>query len=272
MARRKKKSGFDELVDVVSLFPWWVGVAGALVTYLILHAIAIQELAKPVGNAELGAYAGKQLWITLASFGQYIFPVAFLFGAAVSALNRKRDKTLHQNVKQSGKNSALLNMSWQQFEHLVAEAYRQKGYKVRKTAGGPDGGVDLELEKAGEMFLVQCKQWRATKVGVQVVRELYGVIAAKGALGGMVVTAGEFSDEARAFAKGRNIELLNGTALVGLIGANPIEPIELGVGSVQACPKCGQPMVRRTAQQGKYVGQAFWGCSQYPKCRGIRPA
>jgi restriction system protein len=44
--------------------------------------------------------------------------------------------------------------------------------------GGADGGVDLVLTKpgksGGEKFLVQCKQWRAYKVGVDVVRELYG--------------------------------------------------------------------------------------------------
>jgi len=34
------------------------------------------------------------------------------------------------------------------------------------------------------------------------------------------------------------------------------------------CPKCGQPMIRRTAKKGKNAGKTFWGCSQYPKCRG----
>jgi restriction system protein len=45
-------------------------------------------------------------------------------------------------------------------------------------------------------FLVQCKQWKAFKVGVQVVRELYGLMAAHGAAGGFVVTSGRFTDEA----------------------------------------------------------------------------
>jgi restriction system protein len=33
-------------------------------------------------------------------------------------------------------------------------------------AAGPDGGVDLQLKKDGNRFLVQCKQWRTQKVGV----------------------------------------------------------------------------------------------------------
>ena len=38
------------------------------------------------------------------------------------------------------------------------------------------------------------------------------------------------------------------------------------------CPKCGQPMLRRTARTGPRAGQAFWGCSGYPACKGTLPA
>jgi len=41
-------------------------------------------------------------------------------------------------------------------------------------------------------FLVQCKQWKAFKVGVDVVQELHGVMAAKGVTCGFVVTFGRF--------------------------------------------------------------------------------
>ena len=35
------------------------------------------------------------------------------------------------------------------------------------------------------------------------------------------------------------------------------------------CPLCGKVTVLRTAQKGKNVGQQFWGCSNYPECRGV---
>lgn len=35
------------------------------------------------------------------------------------------------------------------------------------------------------------------------------------------------------------------------------------------CPKCEQPMVRRTARRGANAGREFWGCSEFPRCRGI---
>ena len=41
-------------------------------------------------------------------------------------------------------------------------------------------------------------------------REFYGVMAAGGATGGFVVTSDVFTDDARAFAAGRNIDLIDG--------------------------------------------------------------
>jgi four helix bundle suffix protein len=37
------------------------------------------------------------------------------------------------------------------------------------------------------------------------------------------------------------------------------------------CPKCGKPMLLRTARKGTNSGQQFWGCSGYPACRETQP-
>ncbi|WP_421228788.1 NERD domain-containing protein [Aeromonas enteropelogenes] len=39
---------------------------------------------------------------------------------------------------------------------------------------------------------------------------------------------------------------------------------------VPTCPKCGNTMLLRTANRGENKGNQFWGCSNYPKCKGIR--
>jgi hypothetical protein len=132
----------------------------------------------------------------------------------------------------------------------------------------------------GERFLVQCKHWKAYKVDVSVVRELFGLMAAKGAAGGFVVTSGPFTQEAKDFAAGRNIRLVDGEALFALIqsvrktGARPAaalqEWVRLPAANTPACPLCGEAMVRRPAKRGSNVGQVFWGCSRFPRCRGIR--
>ena len=87
-------------------------------------------------------------------------------------------------------------------EFAVGEAFRLQGYQVTENhAGGTDGGIDLILRKGNEKFLVQCKQWKAFTVAVTIVRELYGVMAAERAVGGFVVTSGQFTKDAEAFAK-----------------------------------------------------------------------
>ena len=47
------------------------------------------------------------------------------------------------------------------------------------------------------------------------------------------------------------------------------QPPHDGVSFAPTCPKCGAPMVLRTAKRGEYAGRQFYGCSAYPKCRGI---
>ncbi len=46
-------------------------------------------------------------------------------------------------------------------------------------------------------------------------------------------------------------------------------PAKPYISETPLCPKCGAPMVKRTASKGGNVGSSFWGCSQFPKCRGI---
>ncbi|WP_201591278.1 NERD domain-containing protein [Psychrobacter sp. Pi2-51] len=35
------------------------------------------------------------------------------------------------------------------------------------------------------------------------------------------------------------------------------------------CPKCSSEMIKRVAKKGLNQGQAFFGCSKFPKCRGV---
>jgi hypothetical protein len=40
--------------------------------------------------------------------------------------------------------------------------------------------------------------------------------------------------------------------------------------TVPHCPVCNALMVKRLARRGVSTGSSFWGCSNYPKCRGTR--
>ncbi len=39
--------------------------------------------------------------------------------------------------------------------------------------------------------------------------------------------------------------------------------------NIPACPRCHSEMIKRVAKKGARQGQSFYGCSQFPKCRGV---
>jgi restriction system protein len=278
MSRRKRSSPAEDLFELAARLPWWVCLILAVVSYVLLHPHAIADVAVTAAPDQLTTMVSGAIFKSLANVGQYALPIILTGAAVASFFGRRQREALARNVADNASGGALRKLGWQDFERLVGEAFRMRGYAVTETGGGgADGGIDLELRKGGEVFLVQCKQWRAYKVSVTVVRELYGVMAAHGAAGGFVVTSGVFTSDAEAFAKGRNIELIDGSVLTGMIeGAKsarrvgmPAAPVAAS-GASPACPKCGSAMVRRTARQGANAGAAFWGCNAFPKCRGVR--
>jgi len=281
MARRRERKGLaDDLLDITSKLPWWVGVGLAVVSFVVLHVVASQQIANPGSTAELGGFAAKSLYRSIASLLQFIVPPLCLVGALVSVIGQRKREKLVGFVAESGSASSLGEMSWREFEGLVQEYFRLRGYSVRRLGGeGPDGGVDLVLDRGAEKVLVQCKQWRALRVGVSVVRELYGVMAAQGAAAGIVVTSGSFTSDAVEFASGRNVRLIAGPELYEMIkevraatpraGAASVQAAPAVLGAARGCPVCGSPMVRREARRGANAGRAFYGCSKYPACRGI---
>lgn len=281
MSRRKSRSAFEDLVDLVAMLPWWVGVGLAVVAYVAFSLLANGSPATQPGIGSTGDVR-RVLHSSMAGVAQYLVPIVCLLGAATSAWRRSRRARLLDNTTKSEATGALDGMSWREFEMLVGEAFRLEGFHVAETgSGGADGGVDLVLTRNRESFLVQCKQWKAFKVGVDVVRELYGVMAARGVAGGFVVTSGRFTDAAKSFADGRNVKLVDGTRLTAMLerarsakskpddSRAPVRPMSVAA-ETPMCPSCASKMVRRTATRGRNAGSAFWGCATYPACKGTR--
>lgn len=50
-----------------------------------------------------------------------------------------------------------------------------------------------------------------------------------------------------------------------------IEQVEASIVSnnTPACPRCHSEMIKRVAKKGAREGQVFYGCSHFPKCRGV---
>jgi restriction system protein len=271
MARRKQGVA-EDLMEITAMMPWWIGVGFAIVSYGLLHWYAGTPIDTKVTTANLSAHFGR----TFAGVLQYGLPIIFLAGAAVSAFKRRKRNDLHAHTASAGTRNALESMTWREFEQVVGEYFRRNGFSVTETGGGgADGGIDLIASRGADKYYVQCKQWKARQVGVATVRELFGVMAANGVAGGYVVTSGVFTDEAKRFAGGREIQLIEGKELAGLIQKQSngvIQSAATPISTVPACPKCSERMILRKAQKGSNAGSKFWGCPRFPTCRGTRPA
>jgi restriction system protein len=263
-----RKSNFEVLVEAASLLPWWANALLAVAAYFGFHMLA----QMPIEPSKPGAMnIGPMMIRSFATAFQYLAPLAFGVAAIVSAFKRNKRRNLLET--QTGLQS-VKELSWQEFELLVGELFRKKGYSIHESGGSrPDGGVDLVAQKDGEKYLIQCKHWQRHKIDVRVVREFLGVLYRAGAAGGMIVTTGEFTQSARNEGAGQSLELIDGSELVRLIKAIDVDiPTSAETSSaridVPACPECGAEMTRR---HNKKTGQPFWGCPKFPACRGTRP-
>ena len=254
MARRKS------VVDDLLLFPWWFNVILAGIVYFAFkHWLPSIQYENPIF---------KGMAPVLPSLA-VPFAGLLLLIALISAFNSWRKGTLLESQRGL---ETLRGISWREFEELVGEAYRRRGYAVAETGGGgADGGVDLVLRKGSERLLVQCKHWKVQKVSVKVVRELFGVVSADGATGGILISSGTYTQEAKEFAKANGIKLVDGDQLMRLIAeVQRIPKVVANAEDGVLCPVCGARMVLRTARKGAKAGSQFWGCSSYPGCRGTR--
>lgn len=262
MARRRNEG----LLDLLAELPWWISVVLAALVYVFLKfALPLIHFENPF------IQAFSKVLPNLSG----IFAFLFLVGAFISFLGSLRRKKLLSKID---KMESIRQLSWQEFELLVGEYFRRKGYIVHENGGGgADGGVDLVLTKANQTTIVQCKRWKNVQVGVSPIRELYGVMVAEKAAACVFVSSGRYTQEAESFANNKPIELINGETLYKLISevrsaknsANvPVSPVKTMNQASTVCPKCGSSMVERVAKRGANIGNKFYGCSKYPTCNG----
>jgi restriction system protein len=277
MMGRRKSSLLEDIFEIGARLPWWMSVVVAAIAYLIFHSLAQTDPGVASSAKDAGSVVVRQLIKTMSYYAQIGVPALLLLGAAVSLLKSVKRARMYDSLSQPSRFSnraprdKLDTLSWRQFEELVHEYFLRKGFVVAETEQGPDGGVDLRLRKDGRTATVQCKHWRKKKVDVKTVREQLGVMTALGADEGFVVTSGVFTNDARDFARGQPITLIDGGELRGLMGIFAWDHVEERPPRREpSCPGCGSDMVLRTARKGRNAGGQFWGCSRFPDCRGIR--
>lgn len=250
MARRS-----NSLITLASRLPWWGALLLGLTLFLFFGLYLPRVISGPFSQA---------LQPALALAG-YLPAGVCVVGAVLGLAIRLKQKLLYRSQRSLDQIRAL---SWDDFEHLMAEAFRREGFTSNVTEAGPDGGVDLILAKDGKRWLVQCKQWRTRSVGVKPVRELAGVASVAGADGAIFVCSDTYTSEAQAFARRAGVRLIDGNNLAAMMYLEQEGISDAFIPST--CPRCGNKLVQRIARNGARSGERFLGCASFPKCRYTR--
>jgi SNF2 family DNA or RNA helicase len=136
---------------------------------------------------------------------------------SVRSQDRERKVRGHNSLGEVLKTLQAMNPF--DFEDFIEKLLLHLGYQhaqVTKRSG--DGGIDVVASRntlyGPERVAVECKRYR-DKVGVKVVRELAGVVAATPDINkGILVTTGSLTPRARSFCAGYNeIEVIEGLQL-----------------------------------------------------------
>ena len=251
----KRTSSLEELLDATAAVPWWVGVALAGASYLLLSWVAgVDWFAQPEAGVATGGMVSA-LVAVFAEYGRVGLPVVFVVVGVVSGVRRWRgarggipplpippppggrgradsvplaigeSERTNQVAIDTWSLALIQSIEWLRLEELAAAYFGQLGFRARMPAvgvdGGADGGGDIQLyweDAATPGIVVRCKAWRREPVGVEAVRALLEAMGASNVAEGVFVASGGFTPEARAFCAGKNIHLIDGADLLAKIG------------------------------------------------------
>ena len=177
--------------------------------------------------------------IVISPFGVFVIETknysGWIFGSAKS---KQWTQVLYK------KKYRLLNPLWQNAHHVKA---------VRRFLALPDRYIFSVVVFVGD---AKIKTKRKLPSNVVYLRQLRSYVRSKGE---RILSAREVKSVTR--------KLRNHQA-----GVTPEErtPHLSAVNDEPECPQCSAKMVKRIATRGKYAGKKFWGCKNYPSCRGIR--
>jgi hypothetical protein len=159
-------------------------------------------------------------------------------------------------------NDALSRIAWQDFEILVANRYRRHGWEVAHCGDGRPGlraesEVDLRMEKAGQLALVQCRHESLVRLDTGTVERLLAAAAEEQAAQVIVVASGEVPDEARQLAESGGATIIEGAAVREMLDDDLLELRPAPLVAVADVERRRADMIT----QGKLprLGRGTWG-------------
>ena len=109
---------------------------------------------------------------------------------------------------------AVEAMSWKDFSATMEAAFRRDGYEVARSTLA---GIDFEMKKAGRKTLVNCKRWKASRTGLEPLRELVAAREQHEADEVIYVATGLVTEQAARFVAEKRIQLMQGEDLTRIL-------------------------------------------------------
>lgn len=136
--------------------------------------------------------------------------VAVACGTAVTAYVWK---VLRYRLETAAGMRIVAGMRWREFSQLVVDSLRERGFEAESEKDTADRGqqTDLVLHRDGKPWLLACKQGEHYRITPAVLAEFSKAVRLNGASGGLMVTPGSATADARRQAGA--IELVDGVAL-----------------------------------------------------------
>jgi ssDNA-binding Zn-finger/Zn-ribbon topoisomerase 1 len=160
----------------------------------------------------------------------------------------------------------LARLDWKRLEDVTLKMVAKGGFHTRLLERDPDGGAlysvaEGKLIRRQDAFL-RMAPWRSGEIGVDAVRKFYTRLLAEKLERGVYISTGNFSAEARSFAKGRSLELVDSRRyLETMRRLNLRERDQLlnyateGDFTAPSCPRCSSKMKLRESEAPEYEGK-----------------
>ena len=189
----KLKMAENSLFAILLRSPWWISFA--VVAVFVLASIALL----PPRYVMFG-WMGATPFLVIGSIAGY------------RQLRAPSERVVAQTLQRAAA------MPWRDFREKLEQAYRNQGYTVSRLDGS---AADLQLTRGAQTTLVAAKRWKAGSHGVEPLRALDDTRRAQDASHCIYITLGEPNDNTRRFAEKSAVGLVNGAALVQLLGRLP---------------------------------------------------
>lgn len=164
----------------------------------ILHPNAVGDVLKPERHAGIVDAFGRPVDHSSATYHRIITDIS----EVSDALLRRLHESPHE----------MYELTPRKFEQVVAELLSRLGYNVTLTPASRDGGKDIFVASQDALgsflYLVECKRYSPeNRIGVGLVRELYGVVQAERATAAILATTSFFTKGAREFQEELKFQL-----------------------------------------------------------------